>query len=169
MLSFELTEEQKALVDETRRFTKEKIIPIAAECDRKHTFPNDVFKEAWEMGLVAPGIPTEYGGNGVGEVEHVLITEELAYGCTGIQTSFTANTLAATPILVAGTEAQKKKYLGMLTAEPIFAAMNGSGLCASLPGYQRQVTPERSIGLPSAQIRPMPVIGPSLKATAKLA
>ena len=43
MLSFELTEEQKALVDETRRFTKEKIIPIAAECDRKHTFPNDVF------------------------------------------------------------------------------------------------------------------------------
>ena len=122
MLSFELTEEQKALVDETRRFTKEKIIPIAAECDRKHTFPIDVFKEAWEMGLVAPGIPTEYGGNGVGEVEHVLITEELAYGCTGIQTSFTANTLAATPILVAGTEAQKKKYLGMLTAEPIFAA-----------------------------------------------
>jgi acyl-CoA dehydrogenase len=122
MLSFELTEEQKALVDETRRFTKEKIIPIAAECDRKHTFPNDVFKEAWEMGLVAPGIPTEYGGNGVGEVEHVLITEELAYGCTGIQTSFTANTLAATPILVAGTEAQKKKYLGMLTSEPIFAA-----------------------------------------------
>ena len=122
MLSFELTEEQKALVDETRRFTKEKIIPIAAECDRKHTFPNDVFKEAWEMGLVAPGIPTEYGGNGVGEVEHVLITEELAYGCTGIQTSFTANTLAATPILVAGNEAQKKKYLGMLTSEPIFAA-----------------------------------------------
>ncbi|MCA9536520.1 MAG: acyl-CoA dehydrogenase family protein [Myxococcales bacterium] len=122
MLSFELTDEQKALVEETRRFTKEKIVPIAAECDRKHEFPLGVFKEAWEMGLVAPGIPTEYGGAGVGEVEHVLITEELAFGCTGIQTSFTANTLAATPILIAGNEAQKKKYLGMLTAEPIFAA-----------------------------------------------
>jgi len=54
-------------------------------------------------------------------------------------------------------------------AAPIFAAMNGSAACASSPGYQRQVTPERSIGLPSAQMRPMPVIGPSHKATAKLA
>jgi acyl-CoA dehydrogenase len=122
MLSFELTDEQQALVDETRRFTKEKITPIAAECDRKHEFPLEVFKEAWEMGLVGPCIPSEYGGSGVGEVEHVLITEELAFGCTGIQTSITANTLAATPILIAGNEEQKKKYLGMLTSEPIFAA-----------------------------------------------
>ena len=42
-------------------------------------------------------------------------------------------------------------------AVPVFAAMNGSAVCASSPGYQRQVTPERSIGLPSAQMRPMPV------------
>ena len=75
MLSFELTDEQKALVEETRRFTKEKIVPIAAECDRKHEFPLGVFKEAWEMGLVAPGIPTEYGGAGLSEVDHVLLTE----------------------------------------------------------------------------------------------
>jgi len=122
MLNFELTPEQKTLVDETRRFTREKIIPIAAEADKTHEFPMDVYKEAWEMGLVGPNIPEEFGGAGMGEVDHVLLTEELAFGCTGIQTSMTANVLAATPILVAGSDEQKKKYLGMLTSEPVFAA-----------------------------------------------
>ena len=122
MLNFELTPEQKILVEETRRFTREKIIPIAGEADKTHEFPMDVFNEAWELGLVGPNIPEEYGGAGLGEVDHVLLTEELAFGCTGIQTSFTANALAATPILIAGNDAQKKKYLGMLTSEPVFAA-----------------------------------------------
>jgi acyl-CoA dehydrogenase len=122
MLNFELSPEQKALVDETRRFTREKIIPIAGEADRTHEFPLDVFKEAWELGFVGPNIPEEYGGAGMGEVDHVLLTEELAFGCTGIQTSMTANVLAATPILIAGNDAQKKKYLGLLTSEPVFAA-----------------------------------------------
>ena len=122
MLNFELTEEQRALVDESRRFTKEKIIPVAAECDKTHTFPNDVFKEAWDIGFVNAGVDEAYGGAGLSEVDHVLLTEELAFGCTGIQTSITANTLAATPIIVAGNDAQKKKYLGALTSEPIFAA-----------------------------------------------
>jgi acyl-CoA dehydrogenase len=122
MLSFELTPEQKTLVEETRRFTREKIIPIAGEADKTHEFPMDVFKEAWELGFVGPNIPEEYGGAGLGEVDHVLLTEELAFGCTGIQTSMTANVLAATPILIAGSDEQKKKYLGSLTSEPIFAA-----------------------------------------------
>ncbi len=122
MLDFELTPEQRTLVDETRRFTREKIVPIAGEADKTHEFPMEVFKEAWELGLVAPNIPEEYGGAGLGEVDHVLVTEELAFGCTGIQTSMTANALAATPILIAGNDAQKKKYLGWLTSEPVFAA-----------------------------------------------
>ena len=122
MLNFELTPEQKALVEETRRFTRERIIPIAGEADRTHEFPMDVYKEAWELGLVGPNIPEEFGGAGMGEVDHVLLTEELAFGCTGIQTSMTANVLAATPILIAGSDELKKKYLGMLTSEPVFAA-----------------------------------------------
>ncbi len=122
MLSFEVTAEQKILVEETRRFTREKIIPVAAKADKTHEFPMDVFKEAWDLGLVGPNIPEAYGGAGLGEVDNVLLTEELAFGCTGIQTSMTANTLAATPILIAGNDAQKKKYLGSLTSEPIFAA-----------------------------------------------
>lgn len=122
MISFEFSDEQKALIDSTRGFVKERIIPVAAECDQHSKFPNDVFKEAWELGIVNATIPEAYGGTGLSEVDNVLLTEELAYGCSGIQTSITANILAATPIMVAGNEEQKKKYLGMLTSEASFAA-----------------------------------------------
>ncbi len=81
-----------------------------------------MFKEAWEIGLINPTIPTEYGGAGMGELENAMITEELAYGCTGIQTSITANVLALTPIRLGGSEEQKKKYFGMLASEPIMAS-----------------------------------------------
>ncbi len=122
MVDFSLSEEHKALVDTARRFTKERIIPVAAECDRESKFPMDVFKAAHEIGLVNPCIPEEYGGAGMGELENALITEQLAYGCAGIQTSITANQLALTPIKLGGSDEQKKKYLGMLVAEPIMAS-----------------------------------------------
>ena len=122
MVDFSMSEEHKALADTARRFTKERIIPVAAECDRDSKFPMDVFKAAWEIGLVNPGVPTEYGGAGMGELENAIITEQLAYGCTGIQTSITANQLALTPIKLGGNDDQKKRYLGMLVDEPIMAS-----------------------------------------------
>lgn len=122
MVDFSLSEEHKALVESARRFTKERIIPIAAECDRESRFPMDVFKEAWNVGLINPTIPAEYGGSGFGELENAMIAEELSYGCVGIQTSFLANGLALTPIKLGGNEEQKKKYLGMLASEPIMAS-----------------------------------------------
>lgn len=122
MLSFRPTEEQEALIEMAARFTRERIIPVAAECDRESRFPRDVFEAAWELGLVNATVPEEYGGAGMGEVDNSMIAEQLAYGCTGIQTSMLANTLALTPILLGGNEAQKKKYLGMLTEAPLFAS-----------------------------------------------
>ena len=122
MLDFSLSEEQTALTETARRFSKERIIPAAAAADRDAKFPRDVFEEAWKLGLINTTVPAEYGGAGLGELDNALITEQLAYGCTGIQTSMLANTLAGTPVLLAGSDAQKKKYLGMLTAEPRFAA-----------------------------------------------
>jgi len=121
-MDFRLTEEQEVLTDTTKQFVKDRIIPIAAACDEESKFPRDAYKEAWELGLVAPVIPEEYGGASLSELDHVLITEELAYGCTGIQTSMTANTLAATPVMLAGTDDQKKRFLGKLTSGPNFAA-----------------------------------------------
>jgi acyl-CoA dehydrogenase len=122
VVDFALSDEHKALSDMARRFTKERIIPVAAECDRESKFPTDVFKAAWEVGLVNPSVPEEFGGAGLGEFENALITEQLAYGCTGIQTSITANQLALTPIRLAGNDDQKKRYLGLLTAEPAMAS-----------------------------------------------
>jgi acyl-CoA dehydrogenase len=121
-MDFHLSEEHTALRDTARRFAKERIIPVAAECDRDAKYPMDVFKAAWEIGLVNPCVPEEFGGSGMGEFENALITEELAYGCAGIQTSITANQLALTPIKLGGSTEQKKKYLGMLTADPIMAS-----------------------------------------------
>lgn len=122
MLNFHLSDEQKALIETARRFTKERIIPVAAECDRDSRFPMDVFRDAWELGLVNPTCPEEYGGAGLGELENAMLAEEFAYGCTGIQTSILANGLALTPIKLAGSEEQKKKYLGLLTSEPVMAS-----------------------------------------------
>ncbi len=122
MLNFGLSDEQRALVDVAKRFARERIIPIAAECDRESRFPKEIFVAAHELGLVNMTVPAAYGGAGMGELDNALIAEQLAYACTGIQTSLLANSLALTPIKLGGNEEQKKKYLGMLTAEPLFAS-----------------------------------------------
>jgi acyl-CoA dehydrogenase len=122
MLDFSLSDEQKALIETARRFSRERIAPVAAECDREARFPKDVFVAAHELGLVNATVEADYGGSALGEIENALIAEELAWGCTGIQTSLLANTLALTPIRLGGNADQKKKYLGMLTAEPLFAS-----------------------------------------------
>jgi len=148
MIDFELTEEQKALIDTARRFAKERIIPVAAECDRKSEFPRDVFKAAWEIGLVNPTLPAEYGGPGLSDLESAMITEELAYGCSGIQTSMTANTLGLTPIKLAGSEEQKKKYLGWLMSEPTFCsyATTEPGAGSDVAGLQTRAVKQSDGG-----------------------
>ena len=122
MLDFLLSDEQKALVDVARRFTREHVIPVAAECDRESRFPREVFETAHALGLVNATVPAEYGGAELGELENALMAEQVAYGCTGIQTSLLANTLAVTPIKLAGNEEQKRKYLGLVTSQPVFAS-----------------------------------------------
>ncbi len=122
MLSFQPSEEQEALMEMAARFTRERIIPIAAQCDQEARFPKEVFDAAWELGLVNATVEEKYGGAGLGELNNALIAEQLAYGCTGIQTSMLSNTLALTPIILAGSESQKKKYLGMMTEAPLLAS-----------------------------------------------
>ncbi len=148
MIDFELTEEQNALIDTARRFTKERIIPVAAPCDREGKFPREVFDEAWKIGLVNPTLPSEYGGAGLSDVDSSFITEELAYGCSGIQTSMTANTLGLTPIKLAGTAEQKKKYLSWLAQEPIFAsyATTEPGAGSDVAGLQTRAVKEADGG-----------------------
>jgi acyl-CoA dehydrogenase len=138
-MDFDLTEEQQGLVSLARRFAEEKIIPAAAEADRSATFPLEVFNEAWALGLVNPTIPEAYGGAGMSHLDNALICEQLAFGCTGIQCSMLANTLALTPIKLAGNEAQKHKYLGLLTSEPVLASY-----CTTEPGAGSDVAALRT-------------------------
>jgi acyl-CoA dehydrogenase len=123
---FDLTTEQEQLVQTARKFARERVVPAAGELDRKHEFPVALCKEAFELGLMNAEVPAEYGGTGLNCFDHCLMLEEINYGCTGVATTLTANNLAAVPIDLAGTEEQKKKFLGGLTAEYGFAAYNCS-------------------------------------------
>jgi acyl-CoA dehydrogenase len=143
MHGFNLTEEQKALVDMARRFARERVIPVAAELDEREQFPAELFAEAHALGLANVEIPGTYGGLGLSCLDHCLLSEEIAYGCSGVNTTLEANLLGALPLLIAGTEEQKRKYLGMLVAEPCFAAYAcsepdaGSDVAALATRYER--------------------------------
>ena len=110
----QISDEQAQLIDTARKFTTESIIPVAHEHDEAESFPLEVFRAAWELGLMNVEIPEEYGGLGLGTVEGCLISEELAYGCAGIATSIMCNHLGALPLMVAGSEEQKHEWLGRL-------------------------------------------------------
>ncbi|MCA9706021.1 MAG: acyl-CoA dehydrogenase family protein [Myxococcales bacterium] len=116
------TEEQQALVDTARKFAAEHIIPVAGEYDEKGEHPEAVFRAAWDLGLMNVEVPEAYGGLGLSTLEGCLISEQLAFGCAGIATSIMCNHLGALPLMIAGSEAQKQKYLGWLTEEFIFAS-----------------------------------------------
>jgi acyl-CoA dehydrogenase len=122
MIDFSLTDEQKQLQELAREFTRKEIVPVAAEYDKKSEFPMEVCRKAWELGLMNVQIPEAYGGPGLGVLEDCLIAEEFGVGCTGIGTSMMANMLAEGPLLVAGTEDQKKKFLGQMVEEFSFSA-----------------------------------------------
>lgn len=116
------TEEQTQLMETARKFAADQIIPHAGEWDEQQIFPTDVFRAAWELGLMNVEIPEAYGGLGLSTLDGCLISEELSYGCAGISTSIMCNHLGALPLMVAGSEEQKKKWLGWLSEEFVFAS-----------------------------------------------
>ncbi|XP_075991479.1 medium-chain acyl-CoA dehydrogenase isoform X3 [Anticarsia gemmatalis] len=128
-LCFELDDEQKALQDLARKFTREEIIPVAAQYDKSGEYPWPIVKKAWEVGLMNGHIPEHCGGLGLGIVELCLVTEALAYGCAGIKASIVTSSIGQTPVIIAGNKEQQKKYLGRLIDEPIVAAY-----CVTEPG-----------------------------------
>ena len=117
MVDFSLTDEQKALREMAHDFAEKEIRPVAWEYDRDSTWPEDVMRKAWELGLMNTHVPEEYGGPGASYLDGVLIEEELSWGCSGIGTSIGANGLASAPLALAGSEELKQEYLGMLTEE----------------------------------------------------
>jgi acyl-CoA dehydrogenase len=128
-MDFLLSDEQLALQETARRFALTEIAPIAAHHDQTGEFPMDVMRKAWELGLSSESIPPEYGGVGLSLFDAVLVVEELAWGCAGMATSIMCNDLGLTPILVGGSEDQKKEWLGYLTQ-----SFRMVSFCLSEPG-----------------------------------
>lgn len=129
MIGFELTEEQKQIQETAMKFAKNEMLPVSQEWDQKGEMPFEILKKAWETGLYNTCIPVEYGGAGFSTVDSILITEALAYGCLGMNTAIMANDLALLPIVIGGSDEQKKKYLTPFTEEHKLAAF-----CLTEPG-----------------------------------
>ena len=115
MLSFTLSEEQEMIRGMARNFAKKELLPKAEHYDQSDEFPWPIIKKAQKTGLLSSNIPAEYGGPGLGVLEECLINEELAWACSGIQTAIMLNNLASWPILLAGSDQQKERYLPRLT------------------------------------------------------
>ena len=97
--------------DLARKIAQEKVLPVRAELDEKEEFPWDLMKVCAEAGLFGVSISEEYGGFGGGVLENCLAVEELSRVCLGVATSYAASGLGAHPIMLYGSEEQKKKYL----------------------------------------------------------
>jgi len=122
MIDFSLSEDQEQLRALAREFTEKEVAPRAAHHDATGEYPKEICRKAWELGLMNTHIPEAYGGPGLGVLDGCIIAEEIAAGCTGIGTAMEANTLAEGPVIVGGSEEQKKRILTPMIEEFRLAA-----------------------------------------------
>ena len=115
-MDFILSADQRMLRDTVRRIAEEKFAPLAAEIDEKEIFPKESVKVLAENGLLGVQIPEEYGGAGAGMLAMVLVVEEIARVCASTSVILTTQALASDPLLLAGSEEQKKNYLYRLAS-----------------------------------------------------
>ncbi len=110
-MDYFLTEEQIMIRDLARQIADEKIAPVRRELDEKEEFPWEIMKTLAQSDLFGLFIPEEYGGLGKGSLELCVAVEELSRACLGVSTTYAANALGTYPILLFGSDAQKKKFL----------------------------------------------------------
>jgi len=121
-MNYFFSEEQLMVRDLARRVAEEKIRPLRAECDEKAEFSWDVVKVLRESDLFGIYIDEAYGGLGGGVTELCLAVEEMSRVCGGLSLSLAATALATFPIILFGTEEQKKTYLPKLARGASLAA-----------------------------------------------
>ena len=113
-MDFALNEEQLELQEMVREFVEKEITPYAAEMDAENHMRDGLIDKANEMGLLNVIVPEELDGPGLDSIAIATIYEELGKGCAGVATSLAANSLATVPVLLAGTDEQKKMYCDIL-------------------------------------------------------
>jgi butyryl-CoA dehydrogenase len=115
-MDYFLTEDQMMIKDLTRQIAEEKVIPVREELDEKEEFPWEIMNVLAQSDLFGLFIPEEYGGLGKGCLELCIAVEELSRACLGVSTTYAADALGTYPILLFGSEEQKKKYLPDIAA-----------------------------------------------------
>ena len=122
-MDFALTEEQQAIQALAREFAEEEIAPHAADWDRDHRFPREVFAKLGELGLMGVCVPEELGGAGADFVSYVLVLEELSRADAGVGVTVAVHTSAATlPIVAFGTDEQKGRFVPPLARGEVIGA-----------------------------------------------
>lgn len=112
MYSFEPNEEQQMLIDVAKRFAENDLRPAAHEAEESRELPQKLIEKGWELGVLQASVPADYGGFGERSVlTSVLATEELGWGDMAGALAVMTPSLFAMPILLGGTEEQKKMYL----------------------------------------------------------
>ncbi len=130
VMKFDLGEDVHALQDMVHRWAQERVKPMAAEVDRSNAFPNELWREMGELGLLGITVSEEYGGAGMGYLAHVVAVEEIARASASISLSYGAHSnLCVNQIKLNGTDAQRAKYLpGLVSGEHVGAlAMSEAG------------------------------------------
>ena len=115
-MEFQLTDEQKQLREEVRKFADEEIRPVATEYDVGEEYPHEIMDKAADMGLLAPHVPVEYGGIGYSSLENAILTEELFAADPGIGLCISSAGFGAEALMEFGTEEQKERVLPEVTA-----------------------------------------------------
>ena len=163
-LDFDLGETADMIRDTVRAFTADKITPRAAEIDRSNEFPRDLWPQLGELGLLGITVEEEYGGTGLGYLEHVVAMEEISRGSASVGLSYGAHSnLCVNQLRRWGTDAQKRKYLPKLMSGEHVGALamsepgSGSDVVSMRLKAERRATAMCSTatrcGLPTAPMR----------------
>ncbi|MFX1342351.1 MAG: acyl-CoA dehydrogenase family protein [Promethearchaeota archaeon] len=142
MIDFQLTDDQLALQAKAREFALNDVLPVSLHFDQTGEFPREVIAKAHKLGLMNLGVPKKYGGPEFGQLESVLVVEEMAAACAGMTTSIYVNDLGTTPIILGGSEEQKQKWLTPLIRELQFVSFATSepGMGSDVAGIKTTYT-----------------------------
>jgi alkylation response protein AidB-like acyl-CoA dehydrogenase len=116
-VSFDLSDEQRELRALAHEFAERELRPIAREWDEREDCPPELLAKAAALGLTSHAIPVEYGGGGVSAVTSAVVAEELSWGCAGLAAPIGATMFPVRPLLYAGTEEQRQRWLPRLASE----------------------------------------------------
>jgi len=122
-VDFELTSDQREIQGLAREFSAAEIEPHAAEWDREHHFPKELFGKLAELGLMGVCVPDEYGGSGADFLSYILVLEELSRADAGVGVTVGVHTSAVTlPILNFGTDEQRSRFVPPLARGEVLGA-----------------------------------------------